>query len=346
MEGVLAVLPTIEARSPVPTGGPTRLEVRGRLATNPQRPGPTGPVPFEEIVGEPMAAARMVDAASSATSIRLSKFSSGSAIRARVVYDTPPGFLSMKLVVGERSEQAPVRAAVGVRRAMGALSPLPAPPLIAWGQRRRFAYLLEPLVPGSHPRSVEHRVEVGRGLSDRLITGYDSGAVEQRVPPAHPEAGTHLGDLIGRLGWSPEWPPASEVLGIAAELIPTSRTVPTGWTHGDLVFSNIIANPPGPIIVIDWEYAAIRPVAADLGKLAGSMPGHTGVDAVLERGERSASFSAPGGLTLREQLMRVYLQELSWWEPKRQRAVASGRLDAFDIWARRRMQLLTRVLAA
>ncbi len=115
--------------------------------------------------------------------------------------------------------------------------------------------------------------------------------------------------------------------------------MPTGWTHGDLVFSNIIATPTGSIVPVDWEHAARRPLASDLAKLAGSMSGYSGLAEVLSRA--AASLEIPGGLALRQQLMRCYLQELSWWEPKRRRADDAGRDQGFDTWASRRLDLLT-----
>lgn len=339
MERVVAVLPHLEKRLPVPAGGPAPLVVRGRVATNPHRPDPSGPVPFERIVGEAASAEQVLPAVTSATSIRLSKFSSGAGIRARILYHGPDGFLSAKVAVGTRQGQAAVWSAVRARRAMGQDGGMPALPLITWGRRRRFAYLMEPFVFGHHPTSVEERIDVGCRLIDRLVAWYDSSPIEHVVPAAHPRTDLRLGELTQLLDWSPEWLPAGELLAIAAEVIPTTATMPTGWTHGDLVFSNIIATPTGSIVLVDWEHAARRPVASDLAKLAGSMAGHTGLAEVLSRA--AASLEVPRGLTVRQQLMRCYLQELSWWEPKRRRAEDAGRDKGFDRWVRRRLDLLT-----
>ncbi len=127
----MVVLPDLEKRLPVVPGRPARLVVRGRVATNPHGPYPDGPVPFEQIVGEAAGVEEVLHAITSATSIRLSKFSSGAGIRARILYHGSDGFLSAKVAVGTRQGQAPVWSAVRARRAMGQDGGMPALPMVA-----------------------------------------------------------------------------------------------------------------------------------------------------------------------------------------------------------------------
>ena len=336
---VLEVLPQIEKRSRIlPVGGPVSLDVTNREAINPKRPIAPWSIPGEAAHPNVGQGSYAEEAVTSAALIRISKFSTPSCVRATALYWESTPAVSVRVVIGQGCKQLAVRPAIKARSVLGDSTMLHAPALFDHGSGRRFAFLVEQLVFGDHPRSVSEKLAAGSEVIDRLMSAHSTIGVKHRIPLAHPDTRQRLQALFENVLPSPGLPRLDEILDAAGKLVETRSTVPTGWIHGDLVFSNLIADPFGHLHLIDWEHAAVRPVIADLAKLAAAMPGPDGVAQVLDQG---SSLEAPvGGLSIRDQLARFYLQEISWWERKHQRAIEAHRLEAFESWANRRFGLL------
>nr|WP_245597266.1 phosphotransferase [Jiangella gansuensis] len=134
------------------------------------------------------------------------------------------------------------------------------------------------------------------------------------------------------------------MLAQAARLLADGATVPVGWCHGDLGFSNVIVGDAGTPTLVDWEHAARLPLAGDLAKVAVMSPDQ---DAVVRQISAEAGLDdvgeRAGRRSVADQLALVVLRELSWWERRRATAAASGRLAPFERGVRRRLALLDRL---
>lgn len=297
--------------------------------------------PSDETVGPRDGSPRPMKAATSANVVRLSKFSAADCVRARSFYfdiDVP---LSMKLVVADRARQGPIISEIEARSALGGSTGVPAPPLLEWGGGRRHAYLVEPVVFGRHPQTHPERQQAAATLLPALLSAHRKAGVSDDTPTFHADTLSRLERLFRHLVWNDSWTHPERLLAVARELVTSQATLPVGWCHGDLVFSNIIVARSGELRVIDFEHAKVMPIATDLGTLIAASPDpYALVDLVEAAATPGDVGSRPGRHTVRDQLAVTYLRELSWWEPKQRRATATGRTANFISWATRRIELV------
>ena len=341
------MLARIERKSPtLPVGLPTVMEVTGRQAVNPAIPPPELPIPDEgagrgdrEVTGtEPSTTA--------AGLVRLAKFSTPTQTRATAFYWRLDHPVVVRVTIARPGRQPRRRAALTARARIGLPHLMRAPELLDHGRTLQAAYVVEQLVFGAHPRSVPDKQQLGEEVIDTLFETFGQIDLRAASEKTHPATEERLGRLLRLVPFVEGWPTESDLLSAVARLVDAKRPLPTGWTHGDVVFSNLIRDPHGVVYLIDWENAGVRPVVADLAKVAAAMPGTSGLERVLAREPGSALEAAQGGMMLAEQLTRYYLQELSWWEPKYRRAQQTDRMPTFEAWVRRRMELTAILLAA
>jgi hypothetical protein len=340
MRRVLAVLPEIERRSPhLSLAVRATFDVSERGASNPNASPPDLPIPSDSIRPLTERPIGWEETTSGASLVRLSKFSRPGEIRATAFYwDVTPAVV-VRLLIGSQRRVSHRRSSRG-REVLGAPTLMRAPRVLDHGRSGPVHHLVEPLIFGRHPRLSAEKLEVGSRVIDRLVDTWQTVGLRARRDRVHPKTPQRLRSLVASdlLGAQPVIGP--EVLDLAERLTGSRRSAPTGWTHGDVVFSNLIVDFDGAVHLIDWEHAGVRPVIGDLAKIAAAMPGLTGLEAALDPGV-AARLELPGpGMSVREQLTSYYLQELSWWEPKYRRARDADRLATFRAWAERRVELL------
>ncbi|HLV90703.1 MAG TPA: aminoglycoside phosphotransferase family protein [Acidimicrobiia bacterium] len=337
---VLAVLPEIEKRSDALSPGSERpLEVTGRQALDPLAPQPASGIPTEtsgKHVSNPTGEIRST---TSASLVRLGKFSTMRRIRAAAFYWTAEVPVVVRIALGLPREPILSKRVQHARAAIGGRDLLEAPEILDRGWSPGFSYLVEELVFGEHPLTPPEKSRAGAELIHRLFAALERADLRYVTEKTHPATRKRLARLLERFDPAPKMDPR-KLMDATARLVDGDHLLPTGWSHGDLVFSNVIRRPDGGLSVIDWENADDRPVIADLAKLGAAMPGTEGIEMITGLGPGSLLEEGRSSLGTRDQLVRYYLQELSWWEPKFERARKTNRMATFNSWVGRRLELL------
>lgn len=129
-------------------------------------------------------------------------------------------------------------------------------------------------LPGGLRWLVEDWVEGEVALTSQRLAAHVPHLLEAlgKVHLGYGVHGRRVSDLWGR-GYAERWQAVRD-LGLVgpysgaavARLIADDRRMRMSWSHGDLVASNVLASPTGPV-VIDWEHAGERPVVHDAAKL-------------------------------------------------------------------------------
>lgn len=344
MARVLAAIHKVERRSPVlPRGGAKSLTVSGREAADDSGEALRARIPVDPSMEAADGPSDVVSARTAAGMVRLSKFSDPKCVRARAFYPTTTPPMSLKLVLATGKRQAPITTDVAARTALG--DRLPAPPLLDSGAHRTMAYLVEPIVFGTHPMEGEAKRIVAEALIPDLLAAHRQAGVGDEPPSLHQSTFDRLAELFPQVEWSDQWPAPDVLTAECRRLVDLGRTMAIGWAHGDLVFSNLIVADDGTVKLIDWEHARIGPLAADFAKLVSGSYRPAPVLAVLEASATSDDIGPrPGRHTVRHQLAIAQMRELSWWEVKARRAVATGRQVNFDAWTKRSLDLLVDLL--
>ncbi len=303
-------------------------------------------IPTDSSRRKPSGPSRLLEATTAASMVRLSKFSREGEVRVRAFYpDTDPP-LSVKLIIAHRERQDPILMDVAARTALGGTGHLPVPPLLDSGSNRRYAYLVEPVVFGNHPTTRAEKHTAAQTILPAFLAAHRSAGVTDRPAELHTETMARLERLFAHVHWRRRrWSGVVEVTRQVDELLHADLTVPHGWSHGDLVFSNIIVDDTGAPTVIDWEHAGIDMLAADLVKL------FVASFAPLEMTERLDAVATaddigekPGRHPLRHQLAVACLRDLSWWEGKLQRATLAGRSRNLELTIARRVDFAIQLL--
>jgi len=350
MNHALDVLRRAERKSRLlPAAQPRTFRVRGWEAVDatvdPQAPWITG-IPADASRPVPAGPSRLVEAKTAASMVRLSKFSRNDEVRVRSFYPHTDPPLSMKLIIGDRDRQDPVLMDVAARTALGRTGHFPVPPLLASGSHPRFAYLVEPVVFGTHPATRAEKLEVAHTILPAFLAAHRGAGVTDRTLELNAETMPRLERLLAHVPWwRRRWPSVAKVSAAIEEVLHADLTLPNGWCHGDLVFSNIIVDTGGAPTVIDWEHAGHDLLTADLVKLfvAAFEP--------LELTERLETIATPDDLgeragrhSVRHQLAIACLRDLSWWEGKLERAALAGRQRNFELSIARRVDFAIQLL--
>ena len=293
--------------------------------------------------------ARQMWARSSATTLRVAKMGEHASLRFRAFYLGSKAPSAVKVAVGPESATRRIEREITARREIG--NRLPTPELLDVGEFNDGCYLVEETTFGVHPSTPAEKQNVALALVDDLVAFHREREVTDRRLDVHAATGERLERLFAT-----DWvhtQDASGPLDVPAmvapimEIIADDRSMPVGWGHGDLGFSNIITTASGQPVIIDWEHAGEMPAVTDLTKLAVIAPNtrHV-VDRILHQATADDIGGRPGRMPLARQLAAVTVRELSWWEGRRERAAAAGRLGPFNRGVRRRFRLLARLIEA
>jgi hypothetical protein len=351
IRNLLTVLPGIEAATPVlpsPVRGRFAIRDWQACAVDALSGAALRRLPVDERdTGGPGAVRGQVAAASAASMVRLSKFSTHRDVRARVFYLDRATPVTMKIVVGAGVSRARLEREIEVRQALAASSDNPAGPLLDVGLTDEHCYLVEPVVFGSHPRGPQEKQAVAARLVSRMVQLHRRNGVADEPFELHPQLLPRIGRLVADPVWAGAVADPAAVVERAAALVADAPVMPTGWCHGDLGFSNIIHADDGGEVLIDWEYGGRLPVAADLAKLIVMSPQPDDlVTQLLGEASPDDIGARPGRAPVLAQLTTALIRELSWWEGRRRRAAAAGRLDNYNRGLRRRARLVHALIRA
>lgn len=291
-----------------------------------------------EAMPEGDVSARSIESRSAATLVRLAKYSTATSVRARAFYLEQPTPVTVKIILGKSAEQARLTREITIRETLSSAVHLPAPPMLESHTGAGFSYLVEPVLYGRHAHDPATKQHVALRMVSSLIRFHEDVGTSDDVVVCHPD----LLDRFERLMTSAVWPHDTALLiAHARRLVADATPIPFGWGHGDLGFSNVIITDSGEPQLIDWEHSGRMPVAADLAKLAAMSPDQDEVVArVLTESAGGTLAERPACRSLADQLALMILRELSWWESRRTRAEAAGRLTPYERGIRRRLRLL------
>src|SRR5690625_4156508 len=305
-------------------------------------------VPLDEAnegAGTALGAGWSTSAQMSAGMVRLAKFPDDDVVQVRAFYPRRRGLsLTAKIVVGPRASRRGLDREIGARTTMHS-DGVPGPqPMLDHGRVDNTTCLVEPLVAGRHAQGPDEKGHVAHAVYTDLLARYRSERITDSRPKLHPMTMARFQQLLEHPD-AQNRVPAAQLRDAMAVLLAQRARLPTGWCHGDLVFSNIIVGEDGRHHLVDWEYARPGPLAGDLTKLMCAVPDPWPLVTLLERSVTAQDIgAAPGRYDLTEQLMLMLLRELSWWESRYEAAQRAHRHRQLRSATRRRMRLLEGLL--
>ena len=296
----------------------------------------------------------VIEARSDCAAVVIGKLSSQKVAKARAYLARDGSTFSVKAWWGDDQLAVQERR---IREAWQHIPDFPAPPMLHAGTvdddrstsaaDSRVHYVVEPLVLGRHPFSVEARVAAATDLLPSLARSWRAyGPVDRTVSDAFDTR------LLRRL-----WP----VLGDPAVrreleslsrfrlyrrlwwLVRRNRTLPFAPGHGDMVSTNIIREPDGRHLLVDWEHGREMPIAFDVAKLL--LTSGQPLEVNRRLADTLAVFGAgPDRYRWNEQLALGVCRLLTWSSDRRDRAHAAGRGRQFDIERVAQVRLLVELL--
>lgn len=303
------------------------FEVAGRQAIRLDRSGGKLDLPIE--LGEPITSdGHCLELPTAADALRLGKYTSTTAARARGFYVRDQSRLTAKVFAGPPNLLSRLDAEADLRRRHRLRPPLKAPEVIEAGSGSGSAYLVEEMTGGHHPASPEEKQEVAERIVGPLIESYLAWGV------SHVELdrlfNASMAERLSRLSQDRRFPTVGRML---QPTLPTLEQVlarrgrmATAVGHGDLVFTNVVVDPSGAITLLDWEHAHDMPIAADLLKLLAGVPERGSLlDSIEQAAAGTRLTKGRRLLPLRYQLGLAALQSVSWWETRLAAAEAAGR---------------------
>lgn len=191
----------------------------------------------------------------------LAKFDLGEQVKLRAGYGDPRRTLAVAPV--RPNGTCPITNSVRAHEIVTRYAPGLIPRMLSHGELEEgLRYLVEEWVEGEP-------------LTDSLRLAAHTPQILEGLGRVHEGYGIHgrsVSELWGG-GFGEEWQAVRDAglvpdgVGAAvAALIADNRRLRMSWSHGDLVASNVLSTPGGPVI-IDWEHARERPVMHDAAKL-------------------------------------------------------------------------------
>lgn len=329
----LAALAVVERRSPaLPSSARWRqLEAAGPVAYGvPPHTGlPRGVVP--EVAGE----RAPVSAPVTADAVVIGKFDRGRQARLRAFYADQE--LCVRVQAGSRhpGREHGVSRSVRAAQIVGEHRPGLLPAMLDHGTvlGGRTAYLVERVVEGRVPTGAQ---EVAAAMS---TVAAELGAVQRAVGIS----GERLSDVVNpafRERWRAVVEDGHVPPKLAARvdrLVERDARLEVSFTHGDLVSSNVL-QVEGRIVLIDWEYADIRPIAFDLAKMhVNAGPAGPALE-ILDSALGEQVGRASGSYSLAEQLTLAHVVVLSRLEARMAKAREAQRLEPLRRQTYKRVQ--------
>ena len=278
----------------------------------------------------------------SADVIELGKFDRPGHLRLRGFYTAAGLTVRVQPAKLTDPERDGIARCVAAARLIGAHRPDLMPRMLDHGTvaRGRLGYLVEEAVAGTTPRGPRQvsaaMVRVATELfAIQQAIGIDSRRLSALAEPEFPArwrsvvAHGHVRDALGAQ---------------VERLIARDAMLEVSFTHGDLVSSNVLDTPRGPVL-IDWEYAGEQPIVFDLAKM------HVNAGAAGAAAERLAGVwgpaigQRPDHYSVLEQLALAHAVVLSRHEARAMRAQQAGRNAPLTRQTRRRAHALEELLS-
>jgi hypothetical protein len=156
-----------------------------------------------------------------------------------------------------------------IRRELVEMPGFPAPPVLGDGRIGATDYVLEPAVYGRHPWSAQARVDAALDLVPALAGAWRRwGPIDASLEHVFDDGVLkRLRRVLAdpTLRWDATWGSRRRLLLELWRLVRRSRDLPCAPAHGDIVATNIIREPSGRHVLIDWEHGRRMPVAFDIG---------------------------------------------------------------------------------
>lgn len=203
----------------------------------------------------------------------------------------------------------------------------------------RARFLVEQTLEGSHPRKGKALHEIAESLAAAMhVLHAGVGISERRFSEVvHRKLPQRWNAFADERDLSPALRQAVD------ELIGRDALLEVSIGHGDLVGSNIMV-VEGKVVLIDWEYSRMTPIAFDLAKVNLNCDRPLAASKAMQRGLNHTVGRTPGGYTFNEQLALAHVQMLSWSKPREAKARAADREHALERTVKRRLQVLPRLL--
>ncbi len=290
--------------------------------------------------------AAVYTARTAADAVVIGRFDAERTVRLRAYYGGGRRGPSTLRVQGfEPGGHGGVERSIRAAQAVARHAPGFAPRLLDHGtdERRGVAFLREECVDGTHPANREAMRSVAPLIAARL-RALQSG-VGITVAPLSRLSSSQLLERWDSFAADEDVTPTLHRR--VRRLLERDALLEVSLGHGDPVSSNIVL-PAGAVVgdrlmLIDWEHARRMPVGMDLAKLH-----HQSADptTTVEELRRSAGSATPprGTYAFTEQLAIAHALMLSWYERRRQRAAAVGRLEPLARDTRRRVALVDELL--
>src|SRR5690606_8443142 len=196
---VLAVLPEIEKRSDALSPGSERpLEVTGRQALDPLAPQPASGIPTETSGKHVSNPTREIRSTTSASLVRLGKFSTMRRIRAAAFYWTAEVPVVVRIALGLPREPILSKRVQHARAAIGGRDLLEAPEILDRGWSPGFSYLVEELVFGGHAVPLADESRARAGLMHQVFAALERADLRCVTVKAHPATQKRVAHLLGR----------------------------------------------------------------------------------------------------------------------------------------------------
>lgn len=336
----LVALAVVERHSPsLPhTGRWRRLRVDGPVAHGvPVHPAlPAGVVPTAD--REPS----VLTAPVAADAVVIGKFDRGRQVRMRAFYAEDG--LSARVQAASRHPggQHGVSRSVRAAQVVGAHRPLLIPSMVDHGTvfAGRTAYLVEETVEGRTPGSPEEVAEVMPVVAEELaVVQRATGITAERFSAVVPAA---FGERWRGVVTDGHVPP--KLAARLDRLIARDDRLEVSFTHGDLVSSNVL-RVDGRVVLIDWEYAGVRPIAFDLAKIHVNAGPAGPATELLDAALRGTVGHRPGHYSLVEQLTLAHVTVLSRLEARMHRAREAQRLEPLRRQTYKRVKAIRELMA-
>ena len=336
----LTALAVVERRS---SALPSSTRWQELSATGPvAHPVPLNPELPRGLIPRPGDEAIRITAPVAADAVVIGKFDHGRQVRMRSFYAEQE--LSARIQAASRRPDAEHGVSRSVRAAqiVGRHRPELVPAMVDHGTvfAGRTAYLVERTVTGRVPRSTAEILALLPVVAAELAAVQRAeGVTAQRLSAVVPAAFLDRWRGVVEDGHVPA--PLAEQID---RLIARDDLLDIGFTHGDLVSSNVLQTQDR-VVLIDWEYAGVRPIAFDLAKMhVNAGPAGPAIER-LEDALDGLVGHGTGHYSLLEQLALAHVVVLSRFEARMQRAQRARRIEPLERQTRKRVEALQELLA-
>lgn len=271
-----------------------------------------------------------------AESVLIGKFDVDREVRLRAFY--PAKAVSIRYQTG--GDRNGIARTVDARKKVAPYAPHLMPTIYEHGtiMNEQGAYLIEETVRGE---------TATRGELESIIL-----PLTQQLSEVHRGVGIshrHLSRIVGGM-YRKRWSDFVTSQGISEtvdrrvqELIDRNALLEVSLTHGDLVSSNILVDGDR-FVLVDWEFAASKPIAFDMSKMIINITNFEKALQDMQAGLGGTIGTKPDHYSFREQIALSIILTLSWHKTHLAKAEIAHRTDALARQTAKRLHMVKRLL--